>query len=582
MGIGFEDIYQHQFNSLYQVVKGLIGNSTISKPDENEEEANDSRSSLIFDVAGPDYKFFKAQESDFRYWVEVYVLKLIENMLLRKSIAFHERYHKGCKEQYSIVYTIGGKTIEAYFLFDLSYEEPNRSDYDIIAKTLKDNSQEAEEIHIFLFRDQIGISTLAWLVNGSTEFNENGFVKVFPLQTFFKSFFGEKEYSIFIQYAEDFHTKCNYIISYKTVITPTKKTMADFRALKRDMLRDYDYKAINASGVLGTLSDLEFGKISSSFLSNKMYCAMTSSNDFAESFISAEWSYDVYSKSMGELELTGIIAGYLKSVEQLLFMITRFHRDEGYDIKTIKEGYKEYTKAIEGIIDSTLGSLNRFVTSSKARLAISSKIRQSIFNAVDLWTKYQRNGYFHKHNLFSKDNKISEVRELTLYLYFLILGGIQFNSGERTQLGAIEVAENNDHCYDAVGVYDQFDEWFNDILKFDLPDTIPGIWGMIIRSDNEWRLKVYILNEFSLEKFHNDGFHYLSTILEMSHTKDIPYFSWNSNSDDIQGSLNMMLDCLNQYYQNNREVMKRINAIVIGGGRYEKLAYYDGRITQWH
>ena len=101
MGIGFEDIYQHQFNSLYQVVKGLIGNSTISKPDGNEEEANDSQSSLIFDVAGPDYKFFKAQESDFRYWVEVYILKLIENMLLRKSIAFHEKYHKGCKEQYS-------------------------------------------------------------------------------------------------------------------------------------------------------------------------------------------------------------------------------------------------------------------------------------------------------------------------------------------------------------------------------------------------------------------------------------------------------------------------------------------------
>jgi len=44
MGIGFEDIYQHQFNSLYQVVKELIGNSTISKPDENEEEAKESKS----------------------------------------------------------------------------------------------------------------------------------------------------------------------------------------------------------------------------------------------------------------------------------------------------------------------------------------------------------------------------------------------------------------------------------------------------------------------------------------------------------------------------------------------------------
>lgn len=578
MGISFEDIYRHHFNSLFQKVKGLIGNSTIAIPDENEEDIDTiGQSSLLFDVAGPDYKFFKSQESDYRYWVEVYILKIVENMLLRKGISFEERYHKGSKEQHSIVYNMGGRTIEVYFLFDLSYEEPNRSDYNIIAKTLKDNSRDAEEIQIYLFRDKIGVSTLAWLLTGKSDFNENGFVKVFPLQTFFNSFFGEGEYSTFITYAEDFHTKCNHIISYKTVITPTKKTMANFRVLKQDMLRDKDFKTINASGVLGTLSDTEFERVRVSYLSNKMYYAMTSSNDFADSFISAEWSYDVYSKSMGELELTGIIAGYLKSVEQLLYMITRFHRDEGYDIKT-REGFKPYTKENEGIIDSTLGSLNRFVTSYKAKLAISSAIRQSIFNAVDLWTKYQRNGYFHKHNLYSKDNKIGEVRELTLYLYFLILGGFQFSSGERTQLGAIEKEKNGSHCLDADSLHDRFNAWFCDIFEYDLPRNIPGIWAMITQSDNEWRMNAYVLNEFNLKKFHNNDSHYLSKVVEISHIKDIPFFSWRSNNDKKNDALHLIMDCLNKYYQNNRDYMKRIHAIVIGIGGTESLVYFEGRM----
>ena len=60
------------------------------------------------------------------------------------------------------------------------------------------------------------------------------------------------------------------------------------------MLRDMDYLAIANKGQSGELSDQEFAKVKNSYLNNKMYVAMVSSNDFADSFISAEWSYDVY------------------------------------------------------------------------------------------------------------------------------------------------------------------------------------------------------------------------------------------------------------------------------------------------
>lgn len=183
---------------------------------------------------------------------------------------------------------------------------------------------------------------------------------------------------------------------------------------------------------------------------------MVSSNDFADSFISAEWSYDVYYNAMGELELTGIIAGYLKSIEQLMYKIVRFHKNQGVKIKT-SEGFKPYTSDNEDIIDSTLWSLNYFLTSPQGKFAQSAKIRGCIYKAVDLWRQYQRNGYFHKHNLYAADNKISEVRELTLYLYFLILGGIHFSPEERSDLGVCEQAKS--HTYNENYAYRDFEKW---------------------------------------------------------------------------------------------------------------------------
>ncbi|MBS8112818.1 hypothetical protein F6P81_11505, partial [Streptococcus suis] len=80
---------------------------------------------------------------------------------------------------------------------------------------------------------------------------------------------------------------------------------------------------------------------------NKMYLAMTGKNDFSESFISAEWLFDIYSHSMGELELTGIISGYLKSIEQLMYKIVQLNIDKGFSIRSNRQNGNrriQYTK----------------------------------------------------------------------------------------------------------------------------------------------------------------------------------------------------------------------------------------------
>ena len=192
---------------------------TVYKSDEEEaidKEVDDyiSGSALLFDVSGKDFRSIKAADAEYRYWVEVYVLKSIENVMARRGISFEEKYHFGQKEQHSIICRMNGKKIEAYFLYDIMYEEANSTDYDKIASVLKSNSQDVDEIVIFIFRDCIDYISLAELINSNSEMNENGFVSVSPLKVFFDTMFGEGEYAEFFIFANAFQEKCNTIKSY--------------------------------------------------------------------------------------------------------------------------------------------------------------------------------------------------------------------------------------------------------------------------------------------------------------------------------------------------------------------------------
>lgn len=579
MSISNEDIYEYQFTSLFNYVRSLIGIDTIKVYETQEEEQEDKElddilghSTLLFDISGKDFRRFKACDSDYKYWVEVYIVKIIENILDRAGLPFEEKYHSDSNEQYSIIYELGGKRIEAYFLYDMEYNEANRTDYDKIASVLTSKAEDVEKIELYIFRDQISTTTLAWLINGCAERNANGFVEVLPLHCFFDALLGEGEYDVFSRYANAFHEKCNRIISYKTVIAPTKRTLAAFKKKKSQMLRDMNYRAIAERGHSGYLSDREYERVKNSFINNKMHAAMVSSNDYADSFISAEWSYDVYFNAMGELELTGIIAGYLKSIEQLLYKIVFFHKDQGVDIKT-SEGFQPFTSDNEDIIDSTLWSLNKFLTSPQGRFALSGRIRGCIKTAVDLWRKYQRNGYFHKHNLYAADNKISEVRELTLYLYFLILGGIQFSPEERSALGVYEHTESLDDNKD--NSYQNFEKWMNNILIYDLPARIPGLWILLVNEEGVWKICPYLMNYFYIDDFEGGDFSFTPDIIDLNHIRSIPAFTLNicSEENDYVFASFKIRELFERFGRENPKKIERIQAVVLGAGNETRLIH---------
>lgn len=64
--------------------------------------------------------------------------------------------------------------------------------------------------------------------------------------------------------------------------------------------------------------------------------------------------------------------------------------------------------------------------------------RNYMIQAIDDWREKHRNGYFHRDNLQS-EAKVKEIRNQTLQLYFLILGGCKIKKEDFERLGIEQV-----------------------------------------------------------------------------------------------------------------------------------------------
>ncbi|WP_346677260.1 hypothetical protein [Erysipelatoclostridium sp. An173] len=569
------DIYEYQFHNLYEVIRPIIGHSTIflDEEDEGADFSEKQNSRLLFDIVGPDFHKFINNESGYCYWIEVYIIKIIKNLLYRNNIYFHENYYGDGNEQHSLTIMINNQMIEIYILFDIFYEKANWTDYDKLATKLIKRNKKADKINIYILRNFIGYFDLANLFNLKLNENEKKIIEVFELKRLFEILFSEKEYEIFLEYANEFYTKCNMIINYKTVVTPTKDTIEKYKLKKIKMLKEFEYEETFRLNDNIFLEDINFQTIYSNFIDNQMYRAMVSCNDFADSFISSEWLYDVYSNAMGDLDLTGIVTGYLKSVEQLLYQIVKFHSGEGIPIKTINKGFQPYIENMEIEIDNTLWSINKFVTSNKAKLAINRKIRGCIYNAIDTWKNLNRNGYFHKNNLYKKDNKIEDIRSQTILLYFLILGGINFNSKELISLGITTNELNVVSQIDEDTLYNIFKEWWNKVLEYDCFDKKILFAVFITNNQNKCIIHTKILNDFNIDKLKKFGSEAIISFFNTSHLKDLPELVWPVTEFDVELVEYKYIHMLYKYMYDNITFKNKLTVAVIGIGDKPKLIF---------
>ena len=249
------------------------------------------------------------------------------------------------------------------------------------------------------------------------------------IREFWVKYFGQDEFEVLIDFLNKFNEKAKEIIGFSTVVTPTDAALRKFRIQTGEKLRTIPYGDAVPDSVYQPQIDI----MTKNYLDRGLWKAMVGTADFAISFITSEWNYQMY-KLTENLDLTNIVAGYLKSVEQLIWTIIKFQTGKTFQIKAKTGGLIEYTANNEDVVDTTLGSLEEVLIHNSWMFEVNYHAKTHMTTAIRDWRKKHRNGYFHKDNLQTID-KVKEIREQTLQLYFLILGGCTIGDADFTKLG---------------------------------------------------------------------------------------------------------------------------------------------------
>lgn len=386
----------------------------------------------------------------------------------------------------------------------------------------------------------------------------NGFIQMTLIKDFLGTYFGPDEFSVFMEYVADFIERARTSVGFNTVIAPTDDSIAKFKKSKSEMLHSYDY----LKKLPGDIYQDQAYVLYDNYINRGLYRAMTGSCNFADSFVSSEWYYDI-NKVTNSLDKTAVVTGYLKSVEQLFYSIVRLSIDSG---KTIKRkganDFIDFTTANEDLIDTTLGSLIGFAKHYGEIFAVNSYVKKHIVDTLNDWRVNYRNDHLHKDNLYDS-KKIDAIREKAIYIYFLLVGGCNIDKSGFDAFGVVNLeAEADIHIRQFAFSQKRFEEWINPILNYGLPKDAKGISFNIYerygygKEDYGWDVQLTATSSYTEED-------YKWTLDEM-YSSGHDMFCWKAQYSEAE-ALSEAVNAVKEYIINGEfpEELKKYSAVVV-------------------
>ena len=266
---------------------------------------------------------------------------------------------------------------------------------------------------------------------------------------FMRDFFGEEELKLFKKSMISYKDEMHQAIGYQITEIFNEHNLALLKGELEKELKEFDYESQRAerfSEVRSTdrrfrdINDNNFRNIKRRFINQGRYKLLIGEGDFANAFMTSEWLYKKYI-ALADLDNTFIVAGYLKSIEQLLWDII-YLKGQGSQIK--KKGNRDTVILDDNnleIIDTTLGSLEKFLKEYADDSIFeasfggnTSFILNYLKKQLSTWHTKNRNGYFHKDNLRNLES-IETIRNATIFLHFLVMGSISLDNDDLLILG---------------------------------------------------------------------------------------------------------------------------------------------------
>lgn len=168
--------------------------------------------------------------------------------------------------------------------------------------------------------------------------------------------------------------------------------------------------------------------------------------DFAKSFLSSEWNYNANRYLNSELDQTGIVAGYIKSIEQLFLAIFRSLCEEytleflvnrraitlqSATILRLQKYNNKYWN--DKHLQTEFGNLIQYARKYSKDIMYYNPKYKAILDFIEEYKDDIRNEFFHKNNLYTRD-EIVDIRQRTLCVLFLLLSTFKIDNEKFKQI----------------------------------------------------------------------------------------------------------------------------------------------------
>ena len=246
-------------------------------------------------------------------------------------------------------------------------------------------------------------------------------VKVINAWELFQDLFyemDEKEiktiYELFVKKVTSAVDRANSMISLTTLpgFTPAylhkmRRTMIEELADEISMISSFEVKNRNYKSTEENSKQLiDKYNLAERFLQKKMEYAFVGTSHYAKSFMSSEYLYRYFKKNL-MFDYTPIVSGYIKSIEQLLYVICKSYKKIKNMGSWTMGNYKDFISKNEDIIRPEL-----------------RKVKDVIVDCLESYRVEIRNQLFHRD--FCNDwEKVEYIRKNTFFLYVVFLGMIE-------------------------------------------------------------------------------------------------------------------------------------------------------------
>lgn len=324
-------------------------------------------------------------------------------------------------------------------------------------------------------------------------------------------FFGKEACDLYIDRIKNAVRIANNDIGFQTIPRLSLRYLSNFKLELLDSLVSADYEKYRYKTVYpskGTdiekkaLKDEDYHVLNENFKTKMLYRALAGSEGYAKCFVTAEYMFSIL-KEDNNLDYTSVVAGYLKSIEQLIYRIVMINVDKATeeDNYWIKGCYPKnrkdasymsrkhpkthrdqvrFLKKNTKYFDIEMGPLiwclydNDIYRVSDAGIEI-------IHDFLRRYSDECRNEHFHKDNI-EDFNTVEKIRNNTHMLMYFLLGGCKLTGDPEEDKTALGFAHTSyDVLYKRIQslprsvsrFHIQFD---NEIIRarrlFDQPDTV--------------------------------------------------------------------------------------------------------------